>query len=270
MEHRALGSAQMPALGLGTYKLLGKDCRNAVAGALGCGYRHIDTAQFYGNERDVGTGIAASGVPRDEIFLTTKVWYTDLEPQRLRLRTEESLRLLESDYIDLLLVHWPNPAVPIVATLSAMMELQRAGKIRHLGLSNFPVSLLHKATVDTPILTNQVEYHPYLAQTAVRTACQQAGILLTAFSPLARGRVTNDITLLEIGRLHRKSPAQVALRWLLDQPMVAAIPKATSIPHLEANIDIFDFRLTADQRSEIDALARNLRLANPNWAPEWD
>ncbi|HEX8103188.1 MAG TPA: aldo/keto reductase [Solirubrobacteraceae bacterium] len=259
----------VPRLGFGTWQITGRDCERAVADALEIGYRHIDTARAYGNEREVGRGLAASGLARDEIFLATKLWMDEFEPDRLRAAAEDSLARLGTDYVDLLLLHWPNPDVPLEATLGAMVELREAGHIRELGVSNFPPGHLRRALAAAPVFTDQVELHPFLGAPALFEISEEQDVMITAYAPLAHGKVVDDPTLREIGEAHGKSAGQVALRWLLDQPRVAVIPKASSPERRRENFDVFDFALSAEQRAAIDALPKDRRDFSPEWAPDW-
>ena len=247
------GNARIPALGLGTWQNTGEQCAETVQAALDMGYRHVDTAQVYRNESAVGTGIAAADVDRDDLFLTTKVWRTNLRPDDVRRSIRDSLTALGVDYVDLLLVHWPHPLVPIADTLGAMAALRSEGLVRHLGVSNFTRGQLDEArrACEAPLVTNQVLYHPYTDQSALRSYCAEHDMALTAYSPLARGAVLSDEALADIGRRHDKSPAQVALRWLIQQEQVVAIPKASSRPHLVANLDVFDFALSDAEMTQI-------------------
>jgi 2,5-diketo-D-gluconate reductase B len=269
IETKQIQGTQVPALGLGTWLLEGDDCRRATEEALRMGYRHVDTAQVYGNEDEVGQAVEASGVDRAELWLTTKLWNSRLEPDRVRTSFEDSLRKLRTEYVDLLLIHWPVRMDILPATLEAMLALRDEGKVRQIGVSNFTAPQVVEALRHAPVFCNQVEYHPYLGQERLRKLCRERDLLLTAYSPIARGKVLDDPLLLEIGRAHGKSPAQVSLRWLLDQPHVAAVPKATSSRHLAANLDVFDFSLTEDERARIDGLERGDRLVDPEWAPDW-
>ena len=261
---------RLPRLGFGTWQITGPAAAEAVQDALEIGYRHIDTARMYGNEEEVGDGLRDSGVDRSEIFLTTKVWMDDFEPSRLATAAEDSLRNLGTDYLDLLLLHWPNPEVPLERTLGALEELREAGRIRHLGVSNFPAGLLAAALEHAPVFTDQVEYHPFLDQTPLLELARDREVVVTAYSPLAHGRVPGDPTLTEIGEAHGKTAGQVALRWLLDQPLVNPIPKASSHERRVENFEVFDFELSDDERARIDALPKDVRTANPAWAPDWD
>ena len=261
---------QIPKLGFGTWQITGRACSEAVRDALELGYRHVDTARSYGNEAQVGEGIAASGVERRDIFLTTKVWFTDLHAGDVRSSAEGSLRDLGVEHVDLLLVHWPNTRVPLAETLGAMSELQEEGRASHIGVSNFPSRLLREALELAPLICVQVEYHPYLGQPELLALAREHDLMLTAYSPLARGEVLRDPVLRDIADAHGRSPGQVVLRWLLDQPHVAAIPKASSHEHRAANLDVYDFELSDDDRGRIAGLQRGLRTADPSWAAEWD
>jgi len=261
---------EIPKLGFGTWQLSGEDCVDAVRDAIELGYRHVDTARAYGNERQVGQGLHDSGRNRDEIFLATKLWYTDLRAIGVHDQVEQSLRELRTDYIDLLLIHWPNRRVPLAETLAAMLEARDAGRVRHLGVANFPGAMLREALDHAPLICNQIEYHPYLAQAQVLDVVRERGIMVTAYSPLAQGAVLRDGTLSEIAEAHDRSPAQVALRWLLDQPQVSAVPKAASRDHRATNLDVFDFELTDEERARIAGLHRGYRTIDPPWAPDWD
>jgi len=268
--HITLDGSQVPALGFGTWPLTGPLCINAVASAIDIGYRHVDTAQMYKNESDVGQGILESGIKREALFLTTKILSENLAPADVRRSTEESLRQLRTDYVDLLLIHWPYDQVPLEKSLEAMFALQREGKTRHVGVSNFPTALLTRATKVGRIFCNQVEYHPFLSQQPVLEMCRSENILVTAYSPLAHGKVQQEETLRQIGEKYGKLPAQVALRWLVQQDKVAAIPKASQPEHQRSNFEIFDFALSTDDMARIFALNRNERLINPIPGPQWD
>ncbi|RLM36820.1 aldo/keto reductase [Haloarcula sp. Atlit-120R] len=255
MDDIQVQGTSVPALGLGTWQLTGQSCRETVETALEMGYRHIDTAQAYGNERQVGLGIEAAAVDREDVFLTTKLDGSNRDERSVRRSTRESLNKLGTDYLDLLLIHWPNTPwmAPLSETLGAMNDLVEEGLVRHIGVSNFSPSLLDEARdISTaPVLTDQVQYHPYWDQRKLLDYCRIHDVLLTAYSPLARGGVLDDPALVQIGNRYGKSPAQVALRWLLQQDGVAAIPKASSRDHLEANLAVFDFELTDAERERI-------------------
>ncbi|HJL18558.1 MAG TPA: aldo/keto reductase [Sandaracinaceae bacterium LLY-WYZ-13_1] len=269
MEYVDVGGARIPKIGLGTWQLTGEACRDVVEKAIAAGYRHIDTAQMYENEAKVGAAIAASGVDRDALWVTTKLGLDQVSADAVGRSTHDSLRRLGLDYVDLLLIHWPSEEVPLRETLGAMQRLQETGEVRHLGVSNFTPSLLEEARELAPIVCNQVEYHPFLSQDALRTLCDRHELMLTAYSPLARGEVAKNETLRAIGERHGKSAVQVGLRWLTQQKNVAAIPKTSDPDHLKANLEIFDFELDADDANRIAKLARGERLIDPSWAPEW-
>ncbi|WP_336329856.1 aldo/keto reductase [Haloarcula sp. CGMCC 1.2071] len=255
MDDIQVQGTSVPALGLGTWQLTGQSCRETVETALDMGYRHIDTAQAYGNERQVGLGMDAAAVDREDVFLTTKLDGSNRDERSVRRSTRESLNKLGTDYLDLLLIHWPNTPwmASLSETLGAMNDLVEEGLVRHIGVSNFSPSLLDKARdiSSAPIFTDQVQYHPYWDQRKLLDYCRIHDVLLTAYSPLARGGVLDDPALVQIGNKYGKSPAQVALRWLVQQEGVAAIPKASSREHLEANMAVFDFELTDAEMERI-------------------
>ncbi len=256
MEYQKVKAEKVPSLGLGTWRLSGQECVRAVERALALGYRHIDTAQMYANEGEVGRGIGNSGVDREDVFLVTKVRTSNFSHDAVIRSTRESLKRLNTDRVDLLLMHWPNPSVPLEETLGAMTELQQEGSVKHVGVSNFPPSMVEEAARHATVFCNQVEYHPYRAQDELLEQAREMDYLLTAYSPMARGGVLNDTTLKEIGEVYGKTPAQVALRWLIQQEKVAAIPKAASEEHLESNLDVFDFELNDEEMERILAPRR--------------
>ncbi len=262
MIHHDHHGTLVPALGLGTWELNGEACVRAVEHALTLGYRHLDTAQGYFNEAEVGLGLRRSGVPRDRVFLTTKVRPRFFEPDLLAPSVEASLAALEVEQVDLVLLHWPRTDVPLEDTLGALHAVRERGLTRHVGVSNFAPSWVARSVATGPIFTNQVEYHPFLAQEALLRQAEDLDVLLTAYAPVARGAVHDDPVLLEIGAAHGKSAAQVALRWLVQQPRVLAIPKAASPDHQRANLEIFDFALSDDETARVAALDRNLRLVD--------
>ncbi len=270
MIHREIQGTRVPALGFGTWQLEGDACRDGVAHALALGYRHIDTAQGYDNEAYVGQALATSGVPRDELFLVTKLMPSNFRADDAIRSGKESLAKLRTGYVDLLLLHWPNPDVPVEETLGALRVLQDEGLVRHLGVSNFPPSLAARANAAQRIFANQVEYHPYLHQRALRAQAEELDLLLTAYSPIAKGAVLRDPVLQEIGATHGKTPVQVTLRWLLQQDRVAAIPKAASAEHREANLDVFDFELSPEEMTRIHDLEREERIVDPAGGPDWE
>lgn len=273
MLYSEVHGARIPAIGFGTFRLGSEDARRMVGEALALGYRHIDTAQMYGNEAGVGQGIADAGTAREDIFLTTKVWPDRFRAGELQRSADESLKRLNSDYVDLLLLHWPNPEVDLHETLDALMEVQARGKARHIGVSNFTNALLDDAVAfcgEGVLVTNQVEYHPFLTQQSVKTRLERYGMALTAYSPLAQGRVFGNAVLKEIGEAHGKNEAQVALRWLLEQGVVA-IPRTTKAANARSNFEVFDFALSASETARIDdELQGDGRVVNPSFAPQWD
>jgi len=272
MQFVEANGAKIPSIGLGTWELRGRTCARIVEQALKLGYRHIDTAQVYENEREVGDGLRASGLKRDDVFVTTKVWTTHFAPNDLLRSAKESLVKLRTPYVDLLLLHWPNPQVPLAETLGALARARQMGLARHIGVSNFTVALIEEAVAacPAPLVCDQVEYHPYLDQAKVKQACAQNNLALVAYSPVAKGRIKNDRTLLRIGDRYRKSAAQVCLRWLVQQN-VCAIPRTARLERLSENLDIFDFSLSEDDMAEISQLASAKgRLTDFGFAPKWD
>lgn len=262
--------ARVPQVGLGTWEVEGQDCVSAVRHGLEIGYRHIDTARAYGNEAQVRQGLADSGVDRGEVWLTSKIWRDEVAPERMQGAAEDSLRTLGTDYLDLLLLHWPVPQVPLGAQLEALTALQEQGKTRHIGVSNYPAGLLTEALSLAPVFCNQVEFHPFLDQSALLALAAEHDLLFAAYSPIAHGEVVDDPVLGEIGAEYGKTAVQVALRWLLDKPQVAVLPRSTSEANRAANLAVFDFELTPEERVRIDALAaRGLRTGNPPFAPDW-
>jgi 2,5-diketo-D-gluconate reductase B len=265
--------ARIPALGLGTWQLSGEVARRMVGYALDIGYRHVDTAQMYGNEAEVGAAIADSSVPRGEIWLTTKIWPDNFRARALLRAAEQSVRTLRTEP-DLLLLHWPSPNVPLEETMGALNEAKRRGLTKHIGISNFTVALIREALALTeePLVVNQVEYHPFLDQNAALQEVRANGMALTAYSPLAKGRVFSDGTIARIAERHGKNPGQVALRWLIQQDGVAAIPRSSREANARTNLEIFDFELPEAEMAEIFALAHPRgREVNPaGVAPRWD
>jgi 2,5-diketo-D-gluconate reductase B len=257
--------AEIPVIGLGTGGL-GEDCGNIVAAALKAGYRHIDTARKYGTERGVGEAIRASHLPRDEIFLTTKVSHENLHAGDFEQSTEASLRALGLDRVDLLLVHWPTPDMPLQETMGALAKMKRRGFARHIGVANFNIALLDEAIrlCPEPLVVLQAEYHPYLDQSKVLEACRRHGLIFVAYCPLARGRLIGDPVIAEIARAKGKTAAQIALRWLVQQDGIAAIPRSANAKRVAENIDVFGFVLADDEMKRIAALKHpNGRVVNP-------
>ncbi len=270
MIHHTIQGTRVPALGFGTWRLDGEACREGVEHALALGYRHIDTAQGYANEERVGAALERSGVRREDIFLVSKVRPSNFAGDAAERSTRESLGALRTEYVDLMLLHWPELSVPLEQPLGALARLQAEGRVRHIGVSNFPPSLVARAAEITPLFCNQVEYHPYLSQTRLLAEAEVRDMLLTAYCPIARGRVLTDPVLRDIGERHAKTPAQVALRWLVQQPRVAAIPKSSSAARREENLDLFDFELSDDEVDAIFALDREERLVDPADGPDWE
>ncbi len=269
---RLKNAVQVPKLGFGTAYIKGKNCVSAVRSALEIGYRHIDTATLYDNESAVGEAIIASKIDRKDIFLVTKVWHDCLQQNNLIKSVEQSLKKLKTDYVDLLLIHWPNVRIPLKETLSAMRYLQEQHKILFAGVSNFSSKLLQSACAILPdLVCNQVEYHPFLEQKQLlQFILKRKGMFLTAYSPLARGKVFEEPILQKIGGSYGKTAGQVSLRWLIEQDNVVAIPKASNRKHAKANFDIFDFQLSAKDHLTITGLnAQNKRIINPHWMT-WD
>ena len=261
----------MPKLGLGTWKLKGAEGTAAVVQALALGYRHIDTAEMYGNEDAVGDALAQGGVPREQVHLTSKVWMDHLAPDDMQRAIEGSLARLRTPYVDLYLVHWPAPGMDVAATMAALVRLHEQGLARAIGVSNFTVALLRQAlATGAPIACNQVEYHVMLDQTPLLAACRAAGMALSAYSPLAQGRLAGHEELQAIAAKHGATPAQVALKWLLDQDGVAAIPKAMRAETQQANLDALRIVLDDTDRAVIAMLPKTRRFVNPAWAPAWD
>jgi 2,5-diketo-D-gluconate reductase B len=260
----------IPAIGFGTWRLSGRDCSDGVADALAAGYRHVDTARMYGNEGEVGQGLRASGIDRGSVWLTTKVWPDDLAPERVRASLERSLRALGTDYVDLFMIHWPNPRVPLAATLEAMTALRGEGRTREIGVSNFTSAQFREALDLAPVIVNQVEYHVYLDQSPVLEVCRERDAELTAYRPLGKGQVTSDPVIAEIAAAHGATPAQVALAWLIGQERVSAVPKASSPERRRENLRALELELTPEERGRIDALPKDRRSVQTAWSPEWD
>jgi diketogulonate reductase-like aldo/keto reductase len=248
--------AKIPALGLGTWRLSGRHCARLVQQALRLGYRHIDTAEMYENEREVGEGLRASGVRRDEVFITTKVWSTHLAPGELARAAKDSLARMRLSDVDLLLIHWPNARVPLAETIGALCRMKSEGYARHIGVSNFSADLLDEAVklASEPLVTNQIEWHPFIDQRALVAACARLGLSVTAYSPLAKGKTLSNDVLSTIGMNYGKTGGQVALRWLLAQGAIV-IPGTSRVERLSENMAVFDFELAPDEMAEIATLA---------------
>ena len=272
METVKAGGMVLPKLGLGTWRLKGEDCTTAVLGALDRGYRHIDTAQMYGNEDAVGAALAATAVPRGDIHLTTQGWWENLAPSAMRRAIDASLTALKTSYVDLYLIHWPAPGMDLAASLGELVRIKEEGLARNIGVSNFPVALVKQAVeqIGAPIVCNQVEYHVLLSQAPLLAYLRAKGIALTAYCPLAQGRLAEHPALDAIAARHGVSAAQVALKWLFDQDGVAAIPKAGRAVSQQANLDAFNLTLDDADRAAIAALPKDVRCVNPGFAPAWD
>lgn len=284
MPNAFLGPAdekhQIPRLGFGTYTLHGVPASEAVQDAIDLGYRHIDTARPYENEAYLGIGIRESGISRGDLFITSKIscrafWTPSPRMASgdvrdvVRWAVDDSLMRLDTDYIDLLLLHWPEPDDSLEPTLKAMAELVDVGWIRHMGVSNFPAGMLERSCVIAPVFCNQVEYHPFLSQERLLATASDLGVAIMAHNPFAAGRVEADETLRGIGSRHGKTPNQVALRWLLEQENVGAVPVAPTYALRRENREIFDFKLTDDDRAAIQDLPKDIRTVDPLWAPDW-
>jgi 2,5-diketo-D-gluconate reductase B len=266
--------AKIPLAGLGTWELRGRTCARIIDAALRLGYRHIDTAEMYDNEREVGDGLRASGIDRDDVFVTTKIWPSHFAPRELERAAEASLARLRLAQIDLLLLHWPNPQVLLSETLAALCKVKRMGLARHIGVSNFTVALVEQAVklASEPLVCNQIEMHPMLDQSKVVAACRRHGMAVVAYSPIARGVAANEEVLARIGRVHGKSAAQVSLRFLVQQNVVV-IPRTSRVERLSENLAIFDFELSTSEMKEIAALAHpGGRIVDYAYSgsPRWD
>ena len=272
MECLQTQGISLPRLGLGTFRMQGDGCRAAVESALGLGYRHIDTAEMYGNEEAIGAAIAASRLPRGDLHVTTKVWNENLAPDAIRRAFDASLKKLRLDHVDLYLVHWPSRNMNLPAVFETLLKLKAEGRTRAIGVANFNVALLKTVVeeIKAPIACNQVEYHVMLDQTKLRKYLAAKSIPLVAYCPLAQGKVASDATLMAIGRKHGASAAQVALKWLLDQEGVAAIPKASRAESQKANLDALHVGLDDEDMKAIAALPKDRRCVNPGFAPAWD
>ena len=253
----SVNGAKSPLVGLGTWELRGRSCARVVEQALRLGYRHIDTAEIYDNEREVGEGLNASDVKRNEVFLTTKIWPSHFAPRALERAARDSLVRLRQSEVDLLLLHWPNPQIPLEETLGALCKVKRDGLARHIGVSNFTVAMIEEAVrISTePLVCDQVECHPYLGQSKVLAACRANFMAMVAYSPIARGNAKNDKVLASIGAAHKKTAAQVCLRYLVQQNIVV-IPRTSKLDRLTENAAIFDFSLSSMEMGAIKALAR--------------
>jgi 2,5-diketo-D-gluconate reductase B len=272
LEYLQTQGINLPRLGLGTFRMQGDVCRAAVESALALGYRHIDTAEMYGNEDAIGAAIASSTVARGDLHVTTKVWNENLAPDAIRRAFDASLKKLRLDHVDLYLVHWPARNMNLPAMFETLTGLQQQGRTRAIGVANFNIALLKTVVeeIKAPIACNQVEYHVFLDQTPLRKYLAAKSIPLVAYCPLAQGRAASDKILVAIGRKHGATAAQVALKWLLDQDGVAAIPKASRAESQKANLDALHIGLDDEDRAAIAGLPKQKRLVNPGFAPAWD
>ena len=274
MNYIQLHDIDVPRLGFGTWQLKGDDCTNAVETALATGYRHIDTAQAYGNEEYVGEGIRQSSVARDDIFLTTKIFRDQFETTSTATKSiDESLRKLQTDQVDLLLVHWPFKEYSIEHMLAPLLKAQDDGKTRLIGVSNFTIAQMEEADKISGgrVCLNQVEYHPMLNQQPLIDWTASHGWGITAYSPLGRGEAMNNDTIRNIAKSHGKSPSQIILRWMMQHNNVLAIPKSSSEDHIKSNFDIWDFELSEAEMQQIKVLRlANDRHVDPDFAPQWD
>jgi 2,5-diketo-D-gluconate reductase B len=274
MRNVNVGNAAIPAIGFGTYGMSAADVYRVVPAALSAGFRHIDTAQVYRNEGEIGECVAASGVPRSEIFLTTKVWVSNYSERNFEASVNESLRKLKTDYIDLLLLHWPGSDVPLAEQIAGLNAVARAGKVRHIGVSTFNRALMTEAIrlSAVPLVTNQFEYHPYLNQSLLIESTLQAGLAVTGYCGMAIGRVFSDPTLKEIAARYDKTIAQIVLRWLVQQRGMVALSRTTRVDRLAQNLAVFDFELDDVDMAAIHALATaGSRIVDPpGLAPLWD
>ena len=262
----------MPKLGLGTWPMLGEECTRAVEQALKLGYRHIDTAAAYNNEEAVGQALVNSPTPREQIHVTTKVWWDQLQPDAMRHSMDRSLKALRSDYVDLFIVHWPTTDWDLPRTIETLVSFKEQGLARNIGVANFPLPLLRKVVEElgAPLSAIQVEYHVLLGQNALLDYARQHDLALTAYSPLARNKVSDIPQIQQIAARHGVLPTQVALKWLLDQPNVAAIPKASSEANQLANLASLEVQLDDEDRALIAGLSKRERLVSPDFAPVWD
>jgi 2,5-diketo-D-gluconate reductase B len=264
--------ARIPQIGLGTMTLKEEVCVEAVKTALQLGYRHLDTAAYYGNEKENGEGLRQSDIKRGEVFICTKVRHNDLKPDDFARVVDQSLANLQLPFVDLLLIHWNNPDIPFEHSVGALCKAKKDGKTKHVGVANFTAAMLDEAWAETsePLVCNQIEMHPFINQDKVLAACQKRGMAVVAYCPIARGKVPGAEVLEHIGKAHGKSAAQISLRYLVQRG-VCAIPRTANPAHLKQNLDVFDFALTEPEMAELKKLnAANMRVVNPPHAPHWD
>jgi 2,5-diketo-D-gluconate reductase B len=272
MQNVSVPGLSMAKLGLGTWRMNGAACTDAVLGALALGYRHIDTAKMYGNEDAVGAALARTDISRADIHVSTKVWPDALAPAAMRRSLEASLAALRIDHVDLFLIHWPTPEMDLPEAITSLMRLRDEGLTRAIGVSNFSVALLRRAVeeVQAPIVCDQIEFHALLDRSKILAYARTKGIVVTAYCPLARGRLSDEPALHALARKHGATPEQIGLKWLLDQDGVAAIPKAARPASQQANLDALSLALDDDDRAVIAALPKDVRLVSPGWAMDWD
>jgi 2,5-diketo-D-gluconate reductase B len=272
MQFVEANGATIPAIGLGTWELRGNVCARIVERALRMGYRHVDTAEAYDNEREVGEGLRASGVTRADVFVTTKVWSDHLAPREFERATKESLTRLRLSELDLLLIHWPSASIPLAETIGALCRMKSAGLTRHIGVSNFTVALIAEAVqlATEPLVVDQIEWHPFIDQSKVRAVCRRYGLAVTAYSPIARGRIAGNDVIERIAAAHGKTAAQVSLRFLIQEGAIV-IPRTSRPERLAENLAIFDFVLDEQEMEDIRALANpDGRIVDWSGAPAWD
>jgi diketogulonate reductase-like aldo/keto reductase len=265
--------AEIPAIGLGTWDARGGEVVHAVTAALDAGYRHIDTAAMYGNEAEVGEAVRNHPTPRERIFITTKVPASELAKGRLQKSAEQSLKRLQMDQVDLLLIHWPSRSVPFGEQVLAICDAKRRGYAKHIGVSNSPPKFLEAAVAiaDEPIVTNQVEHHPWLDQRELMATARRLRISITSYTPLGRTRLLAEQAIVEIAKAKGKTPAQIVLRWHIQQPMNIAIPKSVNPKRIAENIEIFRFELTQQEMDRISGLARqNGRMVQGVYPSKWN
>lgn len=263
----------IPQLGFGTFRLTGDTVKKAVASALEIGYRHIDTAQIYGNEKEVGEAIHSSGIPRKDLFITTKVWLDNLSGSKVIDSIEESLDKLKTDYVDLILVHWPHPEIPMEEYFPEMIQAKKMGLVKSIGVSNFTIPLLEKARLflgtDMVLMNNQIEVHPYLPNNTLIDYCLKLGVSVTAYMPLVQGKILGEPILKNIALKYGKSEAQIVIAWLLSRGLIV-IPASTNPHHQQANFEAQKIQIELDDIKQIERLKNGFRLAAPPFAPQWD
>lgn len=272
MEYIKREGEWIPKLGFGTFNITGRQALGVLEFALDVGYRHFDTAQMYENEDVIGQVIGNTSIPRERLFVTTKVWHTNLSKEKFLPSVENSLKNLKQDYIDLLLIHWPHKEIPLEESLEQLAESREKGYCKLIGVSNFNIDLLEKVEKSgIKIHCNQFENHVFIDQTDLLNKTRSMGCFATAYSPIAKGQVADEPILQQIARKHGVTATQVALRWLVEQEDVVAIPKSSQLIRIKQNFDVFNFHLEPEEIKQIEKLrGRNLRLIDPDFAPVWD